>query len=125
MKLIEKKDFVPKIFEIFNIQDGNTRRYKLLLQIMNEMAKASKKIAYDFMQTKGFIDKLRERIRQSLFIYKKNKSLIIRQDHKTYMKNDDLTADELKLSKRLKKIFAHEIMLIGSLYNCIIECDEK
>jgi hypothetical protein len=41
------------------------------------------------------------------------------------MKNDDLTADELKLSKRLKKIFAHEIMLIGSLYNCIIECDEK
>ena len=125
MKLIEKKDYVPKIFEIFNIQDGNTRRYKLLLQIMNEMAKASKKIAYDFMQNKGFMDKLRERIRQSLFIYKKNKSLIIRQDHKTYMKNDDLTADELKLSKRLKKIFAHEIMLIGSLYNCIIECDEK
>ena len=89
------------------------------------MAKASKKIALEFLQNRAVLDKLRERIRSSLFIYKKNKSLIIRQDHKTYVKNDDLSALELKESKLLKKIFAHEIMLVGSLYNCIIECDEK
>jgi hypothetical protein len=59
---------------------------------MNEMAKASKKIALEFLQNRAVLDKLRERIRSSLFIYKKNKSLIIRQDHKTYVKNDDLSA---------------------------------
>jgi hypothetical protein len=45
---------------------------------MNEVAKASKKIALEFVQNKFVLDKLRERIRQSLFIYKKNKSLITR-----------------------------------------------
>jgi hypothetical protein len=56
----------------------NSKRYMILLSTMNEVAKASKKIALEFVQNKFVLDKLRERIRQSLFIYKKNKSLITR-----------------------------------------------
>jgi len=89
------------------------------------MVKANKKIALEFLQNRAVFDKLRDQIRSSLFIYKKNKSLITRQDYKAYVKNDDLTVQELKESKLLKKIFAYEIMLVGSLYNCIIECEEN
>jgi len=115
IKLFEDSELSDLIIQLFILHESPNKRYIDLLAIMIDVANQSQKMASEFLKCKVLV-KLKERIKQTIRIYKKNKSLIPHFNKYTYY-DDDLTKEEQQQSKMLKEVFASEIKLVGALFN--------